>query len=81
MVGRRALKVRSLVSGWQGDVVRENNQTILVPVARNATVPRSPAVIAASRHSGRHEYGDVRLGSMGGGPPILPAMLEQAEPR
>lgn len=72
----------SLVSGWQGDVVpTANNQTIKVPIARNADgSPITGLVLArfADIAPGSTTIG-IRLSSMGQDPPVYPpATLDQA---
>jgi hypothetical protein len=71
----------SLISGWQGDVTpTANNQTISVPVARQADgSPITGLVLARFMNvaPGTNTVG-IRLSSMGGSPPVyLPATTDQ----
>ena len=71
----------SLVSGWQGDVVPTSmNQTIVVPIARNADgSPVTGPVLARFYNIARDmNTAAIRLDSTGGGSPRYPpASLEQ----
>lgn len=72
----------SLVSGWQGDVLpTPNNQTIVVPVARQRDgAPITGLVLARFTNiAPGTNTAPIRLTSMGAAPPIYPpATLEQA---
>jgi hypothetical protein len=70
-----------LVSGWQGDVVATpTNQTIAVPVVKNAdgSSITGPAIARFSNVAAGTNTVAIRLSSMGSGPPAYPpADLEQ----
>jgi len=74
----------SLVSGWQGDVIpTANNQTIVVPIARN----RDGSAITGSVIARFYDVPDgtksapIRLASLGTAQPYPPAGLEQPDAR
>ena len=66
----------SLVSGWQGDVVpTPANQTIVVPVARNAdgSAITGPVIARFFNVPAGTNTASIRLSSMGGEPPDVSA--------
>jgi hypothetical protein len=65
----------SLISGWQGDLVpTENNQTIEVPIARQAdgSPLTGPVLVRFINVPDGTNTAAIRLSSMGGGPPRYP---------
>ena len=65
----------SLVSGWQGDVVpTATNQTISVPIARNAdgSSITGPAIARFYNIAAGTNTVTIHLSSMGAGPPVYP---------
>jgi hypothetical protein len=72
----------TLVSGWQGDVISTaNNQTIVVPVARNKNGSLVTGRVIARLFDlpvGAHSA-PIRLASLGAPQPYLPADLAQSD--
>jgi hypothetical protein len=74
----------SLVSGWQGDVIpTANNQTIVVPIARNrnGSPITGPVVARFYDVAEGTRTASIRLASLGTPQPYPPAGLEQPDAR
>jgi len=74
----------SLVSGWQGDVIpAANNQTIVVPIARNrdGSAITGPVIARFYDVPDGTRTAPIRLASLGTPQPYLPAGLEQRDAR
>lgn len=74
----------SLVSGWQGDVIpTANNQTIVVPIARNQEGSAITAPVIARFYDVPEgtKTAPIRLASLGTAQPYPPAGLEQPDAR
>jgi hypothetical protein len=74
----------SLVSGWQGDVIPAgNNQSIVVPIARNrdGSAVTGPVIARFSDVPDGTNTAPIRLASLGTAQPYPPADLEQREAR
>jgi hypothetical protein len=72
----------SLVSGWQGDLAATpNNQTIVVPVAKNkdGSPITGPVLARFFNIAGGTDTLSIRLSSMGGPPVSPPLSLDQAD--
>ena len=74
----------SLVSGWQGDVIpTTNNQSIVVPIARNrdGSAVTGPVVARFYDVPDGATTAPIRLASLGTAQPYLPSDLEQPNAR
>jgi hypothetical protein len=74
----------SLVSGWQGDVIpTANNQSIVVPIARNrdGSAVTGPVIARFYDVPDGATTAPIRLASLGTAQPYLPSDLEQPNAR